>query len=68
VPAANGRRAPVTPQLSLFASTPPDDGLRRELAELDVDSLSPLEALNRLYELRERAQVGLSTDATEGNR
>ena len=62
-PATSGRRAPAMPQLSLFASTPPDDGLRRELAELDVDSLSPLEALNRLYELRERAQAGSSTDA-----
>jgi len=50
------RRGPVTPQLSLFASTPPDDGLRRELAELDVDSLTPLEAMTRLYELRERAR------------
>jgi DNA mismatch repair protein MutS len=67
-PGANGRQAPVIPQLSLFASTPPDDGLRRELAELDVDSLSPLEALNRLYALRERAQVGLSTDETDGRR
>jgi DNA mismatch repair protein MutS len=57
-PAANGRRVPAMPQLSLFASTPPDDGLRRELAELDVDSLSPLEALTRLYELRDRAKGG----------
>ena len=50
------RRAPKAPQLSLFAPTPPDDGLRRELAELDVDSLTPLEAMTRLYELRERAR------------
>ncbi len=52
---AHGRRS--GPQLSLFASTPPDDGLRRELAELDVDALSPLEAMTRLYELRERART-----------
>ena len=45
------------PQLSLFASTPPDDGLRRELAGLDVDALTPLEAMTRLYELRERART-----------
>ena len=51
-------RGPAAPQLSLFASTPPDDGLRRELAELDVDSLTPLEAMTRLYELRERAKGG----------
>jgi DNA mismatch repair protein MutS len=56
--ATNGatRRAAAVPQLSLFASTPPDDGLRRELAELDVDSLTPLEALTRLYELRNKAK------------
>jgi len=47
---------PATPQLSLFASTPPDDGLRRELAELDIDGMTPLAALNRLYELRDRAR------------
>jgi DNA mismatch repair protein MutS len=52
----HGKRAPAAPQLSLFASTPPDDGLRRELADLDVDSLTPLQALTRLYELRERAR------------
>jgi DNA mismatch repair protein MutS len=55
---ANGdaRRIAATPQLSLFASTPPDDGLRRELAGLDVDAMTPLEAMTRLYELRERAR------------
>ena len=48
------------PQLALFASTPPDDGLRRELAGIDVDSMSPLDALTRLYELRDRARSGIS--------
>jgi DNA mismatch repair protein MutS len=43
-------------QLSLFAATPPDDGLRRELAAIDVDAMTPLEALTRLYELRDRAR------------
>ena len=60
-----GRQAVETaaarPQLSLFASTPPDDGLRRELAELDVDALSPLEAMTRLYELRDRARAAGGT-------
>jgi len=55
--AGAGATAAAAPQLSLFASTPPDDGLRRELAELDVDALSPLEAMTRLYELRERARA-----------
>jgi DNA mismatch repair protein MutS len=44
------------PQLSLFAATPPDDGLRRELASLDVDAMTPLEALTWLFELRDRAR------------
>ncbi len=48
--------AAATPQLPLFAR-PPDDGLRDELASLDVDSMSPLEAMTRLYELRERART-----------
>lgn len=50
--------ASPAPQLSLFAATPPDDGLRRDLAALDVDAMTPLEALNCLYELRERARSG----------
>ena len=31
--------------------------LLRELAELDVDSLAPLQALTKLYELAERARA-----------
>jgi len=59
-----GRATTVTsPQLSLFAATPPDDGLRRDLAAIDVDSLSPLEALTRLYELRDRAREGITEEA-----
>ena len=57
----NGHRAAPAvdaPQLSLFASTPPDDGLRAEIAGIDVDAMTPLEALTRLYELRERARDG----------
>lgn len=52
----------MKPQLSLFAATPPDDGLRREIAELEVDSMSPLEALTRLYELRDLARKGLDQE------
>lgn len=39
--------------LALFQ---PDDGLRTELAELKLDSLSPIEALRKLYELQGRLQ------------
>jgi DNA mismatch repair protein MutS len=52
------------PQLSLFAATPPDDGLRRELAGIDVDAMSPLEALTALYELRDRARAAGGKEAT----
>ncbi len=40
-------------QLALFAE---DDSLRQELAQLDILSLSPLEALNKLFELAEKAK------------
>jgi DNA mismatch repair protein MutS len=40
-------------QLALFAQTDP---LRDELAQLDVLSLSPLEALNKLFEFAEKAK------------
>lgn len=40
-------------QMALFA---PSDPLRDEIAQLDVLSLSPLEALNKLYELVEKAK------------
>jgi DNA mismatch repair protein MutS len=55
----NGHRAQAAadaPQLSLFASAPTDDGLRAAIAGMDVDAMTPLEALRRLYELRERAR------------
>jgi DNA mismatch repair protein MutS len=41
-------------QLALFAA--PDDRLRQELAALDPDRLTPVEALNRLHDLVERAR------------
>jgi len=49
------RRREESRQLHLFA---PDGGLARELAELDVDSLTPLQAITKLYELVERAREG----------
>ncbi len=50
---AEAGRAGQSQQLSLFTA---DDGLRSELAGLDVDSLTPLEAIATLYALRERAK------------
>jgi DNA mismatch repair protein MutS len=49
------RRAPgaAPEQLPLAATRPP---LLDELAALEVDALTPLEALTKLYELRERAR------------
>jgi DNA mismatch repair protein MutS len=49
---AKGRRE-ESPQLPLFAA---NSALLRELAETDADSLTPLQALTRLYELAERAR------------
>jgi DNA mismatch repair protein MutS len=45
---------PETPiQLRLFSA---DDEIRKELSELDVMSLSPIEALNKLFELQKQAK------------
>ena len=41
------------PQLSLF---PKDSLLAAEISKLDIDSMSPLEAITRLYELKRMAQ------------
>ncbi|PIZ27017.1 MAG: DNA mismatch repair protein MutS, partial [Chloroflexi bacterium CG_4_10_14_0_8_um_filter_46_9] len=46
------RRATV-PQLTLF---PKDSLLADEISRLDIDSLSPLEAITKLYELKRMAQ------------
>ncbi len=50
----NGHHASSSQQLALF---PQDDALRQELADLDVLSLSPLDALNKLVELAEKAKT-----------
>ena len=50
------KRGTSAPQLPLIAPEPREDPLRAELAALDVDGMTPLDALNRLYELRERAR------------
>ena len=46
-------RTEASAQLPLLKA---DDGLRRELAELDVNGMTPLQAMTKLYELVERAR------------
>ncbi|MDD5095356.1 MAG: DNA mismatch repair protein MutS, partial [Dehalococcoidia bacterium] len=46
------KRKPVPDQLSLFAEKPP---VLAELEMLDIDALTPLEAITRLYELKKKA-------------
>jgi len=52
-----GRRAPTPPpeQALLFGAKPP---VLDELLKLDLNSLTPLEALNKLYELQKKAKEG----------
>ncbi len=48
-------REAVSQQLPLFA---PGSPLIEELKKLDIDSFSPLEAINKLYELQKKAKEG----------
>ncbi len=48
-----GRRRGPAPQLPLF---PPHHELIEELSRLDLDALTPLEALTKLYELQAKAK------------
>jgi DNA mismatch repair protein MutS len=50
------RQEMAAAQLSMFPSGP--HPVVEELQKLDVDSLSPLEALTKLYELQEKAKGG----------
>ena len=47
------KREPAPRQLALLAATPP---VLEELLALDVDSLTPIEAINKLYEFQEQAR------------
>jgi DNA mismatch repair protein MutS len=47
------RKAESFAQLPLLAS---DDGLRKELSELEIDGMTPLQAMTKLYELAEKAR------------
>ena len=53
--AAGNARGPRPQQLPLIQGTPPSI---EALLDLDVASLTPLEAINKLYELQERAKEG----------
>jgi len=53
-PAGRRRREDGAEQLSLFGGLAED--LLRELLSLDLDGLTPIEALNRLYDLQRRAR------------
>ena len=45
-------------QLALFADPPAPDPMVEELRGIDVDTLTPLEALNRLADFKRRAEEG----------
>ena len=49
------RKKEVVPQLSLFGQKPP---LLEEVEKLEIDSLTPLKALTKLYELQKKAREG----------
>jgi DNA mismatch repair protein MutS len=52
-PSVSGTASEPQRQLALFNGPPPaDDRLRRKLAEVDIDRLTPLEALTLLAELK----------------
>lgn len=53
VPAGSGRRVVTVRQLALFNGSHP---VVEELAKLDISSMSPLEAINKLYELQNKAR------------
>jgi DNA mismatch repair protein MutS len=56
-PSMSGTPGEPQRQLGLFQSQPADDRLRARLAAIDVDRLTPLEALTLLAELRKDAQA-----------
>ena len=55
------RRTPPTEQLPLFQEPP---AALKELEGLDIASMTPLEAINKLYELQEKAREGQVEEPT----
>src|SRR5205823_9476846 len=54
-PSVSGTPTDLRQQLGLFQAPPPDDALRRRIAALDVDRMTPLDALTMLAELKKDA-------------
>lgn len=48
--------ATPSPQLAMALFTPADDDLLDTLLEVDIGNLTPLEAINKLYQLQEQAR------------
>jgi DNA mismatch repair protein MutS len=56
-PSVSGTRNDTRQQLGLFQTPAPDDELRRRLAGIDVDRLTPLEALTLLAALKKESDA-----------
>jgi DNA mismatch repair protein MutS len=56
-PSVSGTPGEPQQQLGLFQAQPNDDRLREKIAALDIDRLTPLEALTTLAELKKEAQL-----------
>ena len=56
-PDSAGEIGSATPQMSLFAKNDDTELVAAELATIDPDSLSPREALDALYRLRQLAGI-----------
>jgi DNA mismatch repair protein MutS len=53
---SSGAQAPPTESSAQLAMFRQSDGLAADLSNLDVDSMTPLQAMTKLYELTERAR------------
>jgi DNA mismatch repair protein MutS len=56
-PSVSGTPGEPQQQLGLFQAPPADDHFREKLAALDVDRMTPLDALNLLADLKREAQA-----------
>jgi DNA mismatch repair protein MutS len=54
-PSVSGTRSDPQKQLALFQAPAADDGVRRKLAAVDVDHMTPMEALALVAELKKEA-------------
>jgi DNA mismatch repair protein MutS len=55
-PSVSGTRSDTRQQLTLFQAPQPDDDLRRRIAAIDLDRMTPLEALTVLAALKKESQ------------